>query len=708
MPIIKTSLLFLALFAAVQSHAVAGPDTRPNVLVIVADDWSWPHAEPYGQSVVATPNFNRLAANGVLFHNAFAAAPTCTASRGALLTGQHPHRLEQGMNLWSILPARFATYPDILAIKGYQVGHSGKGWGPGTLDGSGRTHNPAGPTSPSFDAFLKTLPSEVPFCYWHGSQDPHRPYEKGSGLKSGLDPAKVTVPQFLPDTPEVRSDILDYLVEVRRFDETVGQILTSLEKTGRIENTLVVVTSDNGWPFPRSKANLHDGGTHVPLVVSWPKRITKRRALTDLVSLVDIAPTILEAVGLPPEPSMTGQSLIGLLTVGLDPLDRSTGQSKYFREFVVIERERHAYAREGNLGYPARALRMKDVLYIRNFKPERYPAGDPKQVSATVGPHGDIDPSPTKDVLIERARQAGGIERDAFASLAMGLRPEEELYEMGNDPFQVSSLTKVASKGTLLPGMGVRLGRWMVATGDPRARGEVEIWDKGPYTGGRGPGQGPPDVPDLHPADNTLTPIERQVGWRLLFDGKTSAGWTTDKKTPDLTPIRDGSINPHKSGGYMLVHEEAFDNFVLALDFKLSPGCNTGVFLRTSPLDPKPGKDVGENGLEIAIDDTKTSGYHDTGALYDLAKPSRNAMKPAGSWNHLLVVASGPDLMIEVNGQAVNRVHLSDFTLPHLRPDGSPHKFDAAFRDHPRKGSIGLQDHGGDCWYKNVKVLPLK
>src|SRR5262245_35798306 len=118
---------------------------RPNILIAMADDWGWPHAGAYGDTVVKTPEFDRLAAEGALFRNAYCASPSCTPARGAILTGQAVHRLEQGANLWSFLPVKFTVFPDLLQRAGYAIGLQGKGWGPGTLDGTGRTRNPAGP-----------------------------------------------------------------------------------------------------------------------------------------------------------------------------------------------------------------------------------------------------------------------------------------------------------------------------------------------------------------------------------------------------------------------------------------------------------------------------------------------------------------------------------------------------------------------------------
>jgi hypothetical protein len=208
-------------------------------------------------------------------------------------------------------------------------------------------------------------------------------------------------------------------------------------------------------------------------------------------------------------------------------------------------------------------------------------------------------------------------------------------------------------------------------------------------------------------ADNRLTEQERREGWILLFDGKTLDGWMTSSRTPSRTPVDDGAINPHRSGGYMMIHERQWSDFVLKLDFKISKGCNSGIFVRTFPLTPRSGKDVGFNGIEVAIDDTTGAGYHETGAIYDLVKPTRNAMKPAGEWNHIEITCDRNRIEVVLNGERVTQMDLDAFTQPNRRPDGSEHKFDVAYRDHPRRGYIGLQDHGSPCWFKNIKLRPL-
>ena len=207
--------------------------------------------------------------------------------------------------------------------------------------------------------------------------------------------------------------------------------------------------------------------------------------------------------------------------------------------------------------------------------------------------------------------------------------------------------------------------------------------------------------------DNALTPEEEEAGWILLFDGESLDEWMNDSGDPSRRPIEEGSINPHKSGGYMVVHKKMWENYILALDFKISPGCNSGIFVKTFSLEARPNSSVAFNGIEVAIDDTTTAGYHDTGAIYDLVKPTRNAMKAAGEWNHAEITVNRNIISVNLNGEDVTRIDLAEFTEPHQRPDGTRHKFDVGYKDHPPKGYIGLQDHGADLWFKNIKLKPL-
>jgi arylsulfatase A-like enzyme len=284
-----------------------------------------------------------------------------------------------------------------------------------------------------------------------------------------LKPGSVRVPGFLPDTAAVRQDILDYYFEVERFDRELGQIIQALERMGELENTIVIITSDNGMPFPRAKANVYDSGARVPLVVRWPGVVEGGRVVDALVSLTDLAPTILEAAGLKPPGVMTGRSLL--------PLFRA--EARPGRDRVFIERERHANVRRGDLSYPVRAIRTKEHLYIRNVRPDRWPAGDPERYFS-VGPFGDIDGGPTKTLLLDR-REEADIAR--YFRLATAKRPAEELYDLKRDPDQLENVAGTAPYRDAQQRLRAELDRWLRETGDPRATADDDRWDRFPYYG---------------------------------------------------------------------------------------------------------------------------------------------------------------------------------------------------------------------------------
>ena len=472
MRILFLSLAVLSLFP-LTTFAGGKSSKRPNILICIADDWSWPHAGVYGDKVIKTLTFDKVAKDGFLFHRAYCVAPSCTPSRASLLTGQWAHRLQEGGNLWSILPKRYVTFTELLQRAGYFVGHTRKGWGPGNLKDAGREINPAGKKYKNFAAFLKALPEDQPFCFWFGSTDPHRSYAKGSGKKKGMNIKNVKVPSFWPDTEEIRSDILDYYFEVERFDTEVGQILDMLEKEGRADNTIVIIISDNGMPFPRCKANLYDFGTHMPMAVRWTDSGMKGREVDAFVSFQDIAPTVLQAAKVAIPKQMTGKSFLDILTSEKE----ITG-----RDHVFVERERHANVRKGNASYPARAIRTRDFLYIVNFRPNRWPAGDPQTVFA-VGKYGDIDGSPTKDVILSlKDKKPGKID---YFNLSCGKRPAEELYDLKDDPDEINNVAAVPGYKEVKTRLRGQLFRWMKETGDPRAEanGGDDRFDKFKYYG---------------------------------------------------------------------------------------------------------------------------------------------------------------------------------------------------------------------------------
>ncbi len=462
----------IALFTGVT--LAAAPDPRPNILLCIADDASWHHFRTNGDAIVRTPSFDRVAREGVNFQHAFTSAPSCTPSRGALLSGQHFWRLGEGGNLWSRWPNTAPVYPDLLASAGYRVGLQGKGWGPGDFKFHGREQNPAGPATKDFATFLKAVPPGTPFCFWFGSSDPHRLYDRGSGRAAGLPLEAVKVPPFLPDTPAVRSDLLDYLAEIERFDRDVGRLMEQLEARGELDRTLLVITSDNGFPFPRGKATCYDAGTRMPLVIRWPQRVPGGRVVDDFVSLTDLAPTFLEAAGLKPPSVMTGRSLVPLLVSG------KSGRVEAGRDRVFFGRERHANVRVGDLGYPVRALRTADFLYVRNFAPDRWPAGDPP-IYGDVDQANDIAGSPSKQAVVEHGQDPALLR---LFNLAFGKRPAEELYDLRADPWQLNNLAGDLAYAGPRERLGHELDQELQRTGDPRAVGLGDVFERYHYVSG--------------------------------------------------------------------------------------------------------------------------------------------------------------------------------------------------------------------------------
>jgi N-sulfoglucosamine sulfohydrolase len=460
--------------------AAGNRDERPNILLAIADDWSWPHAGVYDDPVVRTPTFDRVAREGVLFEHAYVASPSCTSSRAALLTGQWHWRLEESANLWSTLRREYAVYPELLEKAGYVVGFEGKGWGPGLIEPGGRTRNPAGPEYQSFAEFLERLPHGTPFCFWFGSHDPHRAYDEGSGARSGIDLERIRLFPHFPDRPEVRRDVADYYYAVQRFDTAVGAILEALRARGTLERTLVVVTSDNGMPFPRCKANLYDCGLRVPLAIRGPG-VAAGRTVRAFVSLTDLAPTFLELGRAAAPATMTGRSLWPLL--GGDAPDP---EEVAVRDHVLAGKERHVPAQEApdRGGTPMRSIRTRDFLYIRNFRPDRWPAGTPDHEKAVVPGAwlADCDNGPTKTSLAF-GRDRSPHDRWLY-DLAFAKRTAEELYDLRRDPGQLQNVAADPAYREVKAELRARLDAELERTADPRLVGGADRLEAYPYYGG--------------------------------------------------------------------------------------------------------------------------------------------------------------------------------------------------------------------------------
>ncbi|QCR24647.1 sulfatase [Pontibacter sp. SGAir0037] len=501
--LIVTGAACLGYSFQLENNKVDNSQSRPNILFVITDDQSYPHASAYGYKAVSTPNFDRIARTGILFTNAYVASPGCSPSRASILTGRNDWQIEEAGTHGSSFPAKYKVYPDILEEAGYKTGYTGKGWGPGDWKVSGRKRNPAGKAynavtftnqpegvskidyAENFREFYAEKAEGEPFCFWFGAQEPHRPYSKGIGLKNGKKLEDVVVPAFLPDTPEIRSDILDYCFEIEWFDQQLGKILKQLEDSGELDNTLVIVTSDNGMPFPRAKANGYEYGLHVPLAISWPSRIQQGLVDNTIFSMVHMAPTLLEAAQITnlqlPFP-MTGHSV---LNEWLKPADVAKEHAAF------AARERHSSARYKNLGYPQRSLRNGDYLYIRNYRPDRWPAGDPyglvknrqtgKMDLSDYGVFYDIDSGPSLTYLVENRNDKKVAN---FLDLATAKRPPEELYNIKTDPACLHNLAGDKAFLKVKSDLKNKLERHLAETADPRLLGNGDVFESYPRLDG--------------------------------------------------------------------------------------------------------------------------------------------------------------------------------------------------------------------------------
>ena len=512
----------------------AAEPKRPNLLFIFADDWGR-FASAYGKldgpgspnDVVKTPNFDRIAREGTLVRQAFVSAPSCTPCRSALLSGQHFWRTGRAAILQgAVWDESIPTYPRLLTQAGYHMGKTGKVWSPGNpadipygrpvpgFQKAGMRFNSfsklctdqvkSGDSIDScrrtllrevrgnFEDFLSKRPSQAPFGYWFGPTNVHRKWVKGSGKALwGIDPdsLKGKLPPFLPDIPEMREDFADYLGEVQAMDAYAGELLDALEKAGELDNTLVVMSGDHGPPgFPHGKCNLYDFGSRVALALRGPG-VEKGKVSDTLVSLPDLAPTFLEMAGVKPPATMTANSLQSLGVInGSREIDRKTMP----RDAVFIGRERHyPTARDGGLPYPQRAIRTKDHLYIINFRPDRWPLGDPRQLQGgtptwdklannTGVTLSDEDAGPAKAWLVLNRDTAQG---KPFFDHAYGKRPAEELYVLSDDPHQMRNRAGDKTLEGIRKNLRERLLKTLEETGDPRMQENGTFFETPPLAG---------------------------------------------------------------------------------------------------------------------------------------------------------------------------------------------------------------------------------
>lgn len=525
-------LLMGVFLVAVPAGIVAADDSRPNILFAFADDWGR-YASAYAaldgegtiNDVVRTPNFDRVAREGVLFRHAFVSAPSCTPCRSALLSGQHFWRTGRGAILrGAVWDGSEPSFPLMLRDAGYHIGKSYKVWSPGrpidapyggrdyAYEKAGRRFNQFSQTVTrmveggstieaakqelydevrgNFDDFLADRQPGQPFCFWFGPTNVHRKWTPGSGKRLwGIEPddLKGKLPPFLPDVPVVREDLADYFGEVAAFDAALGLLVERIEELGELDNTLIVVSGDHGAPgFPYGKCNLYDFGASVPLAIRGAGT-RGGRVVDDLISLTDLAPTFLELADVDVPPQMTGRSLVEVLQ------SENSGQVDPQRTAVYLGRERHVEnARADYAPYPQRAVRTHDFLYIVNFRPDRWPLGDPYRLDSDNPPSPeelthqtrctlpDEDAGPTKAWLV-------GVRNDPqwkdHFEWVYGRRPREELYDLKADPHQTNNVAGESVYAEKRAALERQLFDELKRTGDPRLIDDGRFFETPPMAG---------------------------------------------------------------------------------------------------------------------------------------------------------------------------------------------------------------------------------
>ena len=490
-----TGIIVLSPWILIQCNSTKKEDSkdeRPNILIAMGDDISFPHMSAYGCEFVKTPGFDRVAREGILFNNLYTPNAKSSPSRACFLTGRNSWQLKEAANHIPFFPPEFTTFMESLNAHGYKVGYTAKGWAPGVaLDTLGKPRELTGKaynsrkTSPpssgisnsdyaaNFEDFLNSGENSKPFCFWYGSQEPHRRYEFGSGVKRGgkhlSDIAKVF--KFWPDNDTIRNDILDYAFEIEYFDSHLVRMLDILDKRGKLDNTIVIVTADNGMPFPRIKGQVYEYSNHMPMAIMWGKGIKNPgRYADDFISFIDIAPTLLETSGIKESESgmqrIQGKSIAALFSSS----EKGTIDEK--RDHVLIGKERHDVGRPDDTGYPIRGIIKDGFLFVINFKTDRWPAGNPE-----TG-YLNCDGSPTKSLILSMRRR--GLSQK-FWDLSFGKRGDEELYNIVNDPDCINNLAGDTGFKSLKQKLKEQLVKELTEQADPRILGYGDIFDKYPY-----------------------------------------------------------------------------------------------------------------------------------------------------------------------------------------------------------------------------------
>ncbi len=491
---------------------------RPNILFAISDDQSFGHTSFEGSQFINTPAFDKIAREGVYFANCYAGSPGCAPSRSSIVTGRHHWQNEQSGQHASSWLKKYVSFIDLLEANNYKTGRTGKGVSPfyyakeekdslfRKTDAGGISHSniayKSGDEKPwtskikplnyfeNFKFFMENTPKDEPFFFWYGGHEPHRAFEDGSWKRMGKKLEDAEVPGFLPDNDVIRGDLLDYAVEIEWFDLHLQKMLEYLGEIGELDNTIVIVTSDNGMSFPSAKANAFEYGVHVPMAIRFPKAFPGGRIVKDPIGFIDLAPTILELTKTSSEGMLplSGNSILSILeSKKQEFVDDS-------RKYVFAGRERHSSSRYLNWGYPQRVIRGEDYIYIWNMKPDRWPTGAPQRFrpedsTKLYNMHGldekgkfishaaytDIDDAPSKSFIIEN-HEIDSIR--PYFDLIHDKRPEIELYNVIDDPFCLNNLSGNPLLEEIEKELKEELKNELTKSNDPRIVGpDKEIFD---------------------------------------------------------------------------------------------------------------------------------------------------------------------------------------------------------------------------------------
>ncbi len=422
--------------------AAAAAADRPNILLLLSDDHSYPFVSTYGNTSISTPVLDQLAAEGMRFHRFFTGAPQCVPSRACLMTGRSA--VAARMTRFSApLPRDEITLPELLREHaGYYTGICGRSF---HLDGASRNSpalsriydknqlrtfadrvdflNTCGDSevATQMAGFLDRKPADRPFFLWANFSDPHHPWNAPAEFRP--DPATLQLPPHWPDLPGMREQLADYFAEINRLDRTIGTVLDVLKQKGLYDQTLIVFAGDNGAALPHGKGSLYDPGSNVPLLIRWPGNVKAGGDSKALISGEDIAPTLLAAAGVPAGPRMSGHSFLPLL------------QNQPFtpRSHVFIERGSHgsnAPVRTdiSSSGYDlARAVRSDRWKFIYNCTP--------------WVPYSPVDSAGGPGWKQMQAAAADGtLSAPLISTYFTAPRPVYELYDLDADPSELRNL----------------------------------------------------------------------------------------------------------------------------------------------------------------------------------------------------------------------------------------------------------------------------